>query len=103
MRTSIYTSLFYINEQGEIKPVHRMLQPTYAERLTWALGNGNGLQVHLPGEFIVGCLNCLENWMPLSRTALYGLGENLHIAICPGSDHNTKDITCFSQENLVLL
>lgn len=25
----------------------------------------------------------------------YGLGENLHIAVWPGSDHNTKDITRF--------
>jgi nitrilase len=33
--------------------------------------------------------------MPLPRTALYGLGENLHIAVRPGSDHNTKDITRF--------
>ena len=33
--------------------------------------------------------------MPLARTALYGLGENLHIAVWPGSDHNTRDITRF--------
>ena len=33
--------------------------------------------------------------MPLSRTALYGLGENLHIAVWPGSERNTKDITRF--------
>jgi len=35
------------------------------------------------------------NWMPLPRTALYGQGENLHIAVWPGSEHNTKDITRF--------
>ena len=33
--------------------------------------------------------------MPLPRTALYGQGENLHIAVWPGSDHNTRDITRF--------
>jgi nitrilase len=33
--------------------------------------------------------------MPLSRTALYGLGEDLHIAVWPGSKHNTEDITRF--------
>ena len=31
---SIYASLVYINENGEIKSVHRKLQPTYDERLT---------------------------------------------------------------------
>ncbi len=92
---SIYASLVYINPQGEIKSVHRKLQPTYDERLTWAPGDGNGLQVHSLKEFTVGGLNCWENWMPLPRTALYGLGENLHIAVWPGSDHNTKDITRF--------
>jgi len=92
---SLYCSLVYINEKGEIKSVHRKLQPTYDERLTWAPGDGNGLQVHSLKEFTVGGLNCWENWMPLPRTALYGLGENLHIAVWPGSDHNTKDITRF--------
>jgi nitrilase len=92
---SIYASLVYINQAGEIKSVHRKLQPTYDERLTWSPGDGNGLQVHPLKQFTVGGLNCWENWMPLPRTALYGLGENLHIAVWPGSDHNTKDITRF--------
>jgi nitrilase len=92
---SIYASLVYINEQGEIKSVHRKLQPTFDERLTWSPGDGNGLQVHSLKEFTLGGLNCWENWMPLPRAALYGLGENLHIAVWPGSDHNTRDITRF--------
>ncbi|MDP3312787.1 carbon-nitrogen hydrolase family protein [Lutibacter sp.] len=92
---SLYCSLVYINSNGEIKSVHRKLQPTYEERLTWAIGDGNGLQVHNLKNFCVGGLNCWENWMPLSRTALYGLGENLHIAVWPGSDYNTNDITKF--------
>ncbi|EAR00477.1 carbon-nitrogen hydrolase family protein [Maribacter sp. HTCC2170] len=92
---SIYCSLVYIDETGKIQSVHRKLQPTYDERLTWAPGDGNGLQVHALKQFTIGGLNCWENWMPLPRTALYGLGENLHIAVWPGSEHNTKDITRF--------
>lgn len=92
---SLYASLVYINKDGEIKSVHRKLQPTYDERLVWSPGDGNGLQVHPLKQFNVGGLNCWENWMPLPRTALYGLGENLHIAVWPGSDHNTRDITRF--------
>jgi nitrilase len=92
---SVYCSLVYINAEGQIKSVHRKLQPTYDERLTWAAGDGNGLQVHPLKKFTVGGLNCWENWMPLARTALYGLGENLHIAVWPGSLHNTEDITKF--------
>ncbi|MDT0556312.1 carbon-nitrogen hydrolase family protein [Patiriisocius hiemis] len=92
---SIYASLVYINAKGKIKSVHRKLQPTYDERLTWAPGDGNGLQVHKLKLFTVGGLNCWENWMPLPRASLYGQGENLHVAVWPGSDHNTKDITRF--------
>jgi nitrilase len=92
---SIYASLVNINEHGEIKSVHRKLRPTYDERLTWAPGDGHGLKVHELKSFTVGGLNCWENWMPLPRTALYGQGENLHVAVWPGSDHNTKDITRF--------
>lgn len=92
---SLYCSLIYINSGGEIKSVHRKLQPTYEERLTWSPGDGNGLRVHRLKEFTVGGLNCWENWMPLSRTALYGMGENLHIAVWPGSVRNTEDITRF--------
>lgn len=92
---SLYCSLVYINANGEIKSVHRKLQPTYDERLTWAPGDGNGLQVHPLKQFTVGGLNCWENWMPLPRTALYGQGENLHVAVWPGGLHNTKDITRF--------
>lgn len=92
---SIYASLVYIDQDGKIQSVHRKLQPTYEERLTWAPGDGHGLQVHPLKDFTVGGLNCWENWMPLPRTALYGLGENLHVAVWPGSDHNTKDITRF--------
>jgi nitrilase len=92
---SIYASLVYISEEGIIRSVHRKLQPTYDERLTWSQGDGNGLQVHKLKDFTLGGLNCWENWMPLPRAALYGQGENLHIAVWPGSDHNTKDITRF--------
>lgn len=92
---SLYCSLVYIDGTGIIRSVHRKLQPTYDERLTWAPGDGHGLQVHRLKQFTVGGLNCWENWMPLPRAALYGLGENLHIAVWPGSEHNTKDITRF--------
>ena len=92
---SLYCSLVFINDQGIICSVHRKLQPTYDERLTWSPGDGNGLQVHSHKGFTLGGLNCWENWMPLPRAALYGMGENVHCAVWPGSEHNTKDITRF--------
>lgn len=90
---SLYCSLVYINPDGEIGSIHRKLQPTYDERLSWAPGDGHGLRVHPLKDFTIGGLNCWENWMPLARTALYGLGENLHVAVWPGAVRNTENIT----------
>lgn len=92
---SLYCSLVYIDKEGIVQSVHRKLMPTYDERLVWSPGDGHGLRVHKLGAFTVGGLNCWENWMPLSRTALYGMGEDLHVAIWPGSKRNTEDITRF--------
>ncbi len=92
---SVYCSRVHIGADGTIASVHRKLMPTYEERLSWAPGDGHGLQVHRVGAFTVGGLNCFENWMPLSRAALYAQGENLHVALWPGNLRNTVDTTCF--------
>ncbi|MCK4898204.1 MAG: carbon-nitrogen hydrolase family protein, partial [Anaerolineales bacterium] len=92
---SLYASLVYIDPTGTIQSIHRKLMPTYEERLTWSPGDGHGLRVHRLGPFILGGLNCWENWMPLARAALYGQGEDLHVAVWPGGMRSTQDITRF--------
>jgi nitrilase len=92
---SLYCSLVYVNPSGQIGSVHRKLMPTYEERLAWSPGDGHGLRVHSLGSFTIGGLNCWENWMPLARSALYAQGEDFHIAVWPGSERNTHDITRF--------
>lgn len=92
---SLYCAMVYIDGDGRIGSVHRKLMPTHEERLVWAIGDGHGLRTHKLGAFTVGGLNCWENWMPLARAALQGQGEDLHVAIWPGSLRNTQDITRF--------
>jgi nitrilase len=92
---SLYCTLIYIDANGVIGSIHRKLMPTYEERLAWAPGDAHGLRVHSLGAFTVGGLNCWENWMPLARTTLYGLGEDLHVSVWPGSNDLTQDITRF--------
>jgi nitrilase len=92
---SLYASMIYIESSGAIGSVHRKLVPTYEERLVWAMGDGHGLRTHKLGPFTVGGLNCWENWLPLARAALYAQGEDLHVAIWPGSLRNTEDVTRF--------
>jgi nitrilase len=92
---TIYCSLVYIDSTGTITNIHRKVMPTYEERLVWGQGDGYGLRVNKLENFTIGALNCWENWLPLVRASLYGLGEDLHIAIWPGSVRNTVDITRF--------
>ena len=69
--------------------------PTFEERLSWSIGDGNGLRTHQLEAFTVGGLSCWENWMPLVRTSLYAQGEDFHLCTFPGSRRNTDDITRF--------
>lgn len=92
---SVFCSRVYIDTNGVVASVHRKLCPTYEERLAWAFGDGHGLTAHKLGDFTVGALNCFENWMPLARASLYAQGVDLHVAIWPGCERLTKDITRF--------
>jgi nitrilase len=92
---SLYCSMVYIDADGAVRSVHRKLMPTHEERLVWAIGDGNGLRTHKLGSFTVGGLNCWENWLPLARASLYAQGEDLHVAIWPGNQRNTEEITRF--------
>lgn len=92
---SVYASCVTITPAQGIVTVHRKLMPTYEERLSWAPGDGHGLRTTPVKAFTLGALNCWENWLPLARAALYGQGEDLHVALWPGSVRNTEAITRF--------
>lgn len=93
---SLFGSAVTIAPDGAIAGVHRKLVPTYEERLAWACGDGHGLRAHaFLAPFTLGSLNCWENWMPLARAALYAQGVDLHVALWPGRDVNTREITRF--------
>ena len=90
---SLYCTLVTIDNFGEIVNTHRKLMPTYEERLVWSPGDGLGLRTFELTPCRLGSRNCYENWMPLARVALYGQGEDLHVAAWPGNLRNTEDIT----------
>ena len=92
---SVYCSLVAIDPAEGIVGVHRKLKPTFGERLVWADGDGAGLVAHDHRDVRLTGLNCWENWMPLARTAMYGTGSEVHIAVWPGSPRLTRDITRF--------
>ncbi|MHA1977489.1 MAG: carbon-nitrogen hydrolase family protein [Candidatus Hodarchaeales archaeon] len=92
---STYATLITIDENGELVNRHRKIKPTYEERLIWADGDGKGLRTIPFQGYKIGGLNCWENWIPYARAALHRQNELLHVAVWPGSDGLTKDITRF--------
>ena len=74
---SIYNSLLFISNQGEILGKHRKLIPTGGERLIWAQGDGSTLKSYDTNAGKVGGLICWENYMPLARNAIYENGTQI--------------------------
>lgn len=90
---SVYCSLVMIDPARGIVGVHRKLKPTFTERAVWADGDAHGLHVHAFADWRIGGLNCWENWLPLPKFALYGEGEQLHVATWPGGRAMARDAT----------
>ncbi|TJY36217.1 carbon-nitrogen hydrolase family protein [Pontimicrobium aquaticum] len=74
---SLFNSLLFINDQGEIIGKHRKLIPTGGERLIWAQGDGSTFQSHNTSAGKVAGLICWENYMPLARHAVYETGAQI--------------------------
>lgn len=87
---TLYNSQVLINESSEICIYRRKLMPTGEERTIWGLGDGRSLQVSNTSIGKIGMLICYEHSMPLARYALYGLGEEIHIAMWPGANFKSQ-------------
>jgi len=77
---SLYNTVLYIDERGELLGKHRKLVPTGGERLVWAQGDGSTLEAYDMPFGRVGGLICWENYMPLARYAMYAWGTQIYCA-----------------------
>ncbi|MEX0919117.1 MAG: carbon-nitrogen hydrolase family protein [Candidatus Paceibacterota bacterium] len=75
--TSLYNSLLFINNRGEIIGKHRKLIPTGGERLIWAQGDGSTFKSYETEAGKIAGLICWENYMPLARNAVYETGAQI--------------------------
>ena len=78
--STLYNSILYLGDDGEVLGTHRKLMPTGGERLVWGFGDGSDLEVHDTRFARIGGLICWENYMPLARAALYGQGLDVYLA-----------------------
>lgn len=80
---SLYCTLLFIDRDGEIIGRKRKLKPTHCERTVWGEGDGRDLFVMDTSRGVVGGLNCWEHLQPLSKYAMYAMGEQIHVAAWP--------------------
>jgi nitrilase len=77
---SLYNTVLYFDDRGDLLGKHRKLVPTMAERLVWTPGDGSTLQAFDTPLGKLGGLTCWENYMPLARFALYAWGTQIYVA-----------------------
>lgn len=77
---TLFNTLVFIGPDGSILGRHRKLVPTWAEKMTWAPGDGSGLRVYNTAIGPLGALACGENTNTLARFALLAQGELVHAA-----------------------
>lgn len=75
--SSLFNTILFISDNGEILGKHRKLMPTNCERLIWAQGNGSTLKSYDTSVGKLGGLICWENFMPLARNAIYESGAQI--------------------------
>ncbi len=80
---SLYCTLLFIDDRGELIGRKRKLKPTHVERGVWGEGDGTDLFVLPTVHGRLGGLNCWEHLQPLSKYAMYSMGEQIHVAAWP--------------------
>lgn len=81
---SVYMAQFIFGADGSTIATRRKLKPTHVERALFGEGDGSNIAVHeVDGIGILGALNCWEHLQPLTKYAMYGLGEQVHVASWP--------------------
>ena len=77
---TLYCTLLYFNNKGEVIGRHRKIKPTGLERYLWGEGNAEDL-ISVTSSFgRIGGLICWENYMPLARMAMYEEGVEVYLA-----------------------
>lgn len=77
---TLFNTNLIIGADGALLGKHRKLVPTWAEKLTWAGGDGSSLRVYDTPVGPLGTLACGENTNTLARFALLSEGELVHVA-----------------------
>jgi len=82
---TLYNTQLLFDADGALIQRRRKITPTYHERMVWGRGDGSGLRAVDSAVGRIGQLICWEHYNPLARYALMADGEQIHVAMYPGS------------------
>jgi nitrilase len=74
---SLYNTILFIDDKGNISGKHRKLIPTGGERLIWSQGDGSTLNAFETSIGKLSGLICWENYMPQARNTIYAMGTQI--------------------------
>jgi len=80
---SLYMGQCLIDDTGTLVHARRKLKPTHVERSVFGEGDGSDLAVSKTAIGCLGALCCWEHLQPLSKYAMYGQHEQIHVASWP--------------------
>lgn len=80
---SLYMAQALIDDQGNTLSTRRKLKPTLVERSLFGEGDGSDLSVIDTALGKIGSLCCWEHIQPLTKYAMFGQHEQVHIGAWP--------------------
>lgn len=81
---TLYNTILFIGNNGQVLGRHRKLMPTHAERMIWGMGDIGDVKVFETSIGAIGGLVCYEHHMSLLKAAMAIAGEEIHCAVWPG-------------------
>lgn len=77
---TLYCSILFFDQHGNLLGKRRKLMPVAAERLIFGFGDAATLDVYDTPVGRIGAIMCWENLMPAARMAMYDQGVQLYLA-----------------------
>ena len=81
---TIYNTILYIDNEGEILGRHRKLMSIDSEKCIWANGGAEDLAVFQTEVGNLGGFFCYEHHLTLAKYAMYQKGEEIHAGLWAG-------------------